>query len=456
MNQNIVLICLDSVRKDIFDEVATRTQELADVSFDNCRAASSWSPPSHASMISGLLPHEHGVTTHSRSFNSLPKKSVIFNDLQEYQTVGISGNVFAGPSFQFDKYFDKFFTLKPEKRFPKALYPSSNEYDKSIEDIAKYLLHSIRDPQTLKSLFNGITGFLGSVTNDSLSKIFDRGAKPGLRIAREELQAANTPSFIFMNLMETHIPYRPSRYLDDDFYDVPKDWSSDEKNTWELIQEEYDGQYWQRRNQLYRATVDYLGRQIFEFAQSVSEDTIVIITSDHGDNLGTDTDRGLANHKSSLTEGLLHVPLYIINAPDADQQTDEYFSHLALPKLILDCRSGQISDLTSDRAFAELGGLSSGQDPNERYEYFNRAIRCAYDKKEKFVWDSFGNCDKYYISSDKSNYQENSDALKSPPSWAVERFENDISTFKTNLIEEEDKIAIDDSTSQRLDDLGYL
>lgn len=457
MNNDIVLICLDSVRKDTFDEVATRTQKLSDVSFDNCRAASSWSPPSHASMISGLLPHEHRVTTHSRSFNSLSRESTIFDDLYEYRTIGISGNVFAGPSFQFDRYFDDFWELKCENRFPKALYPSGDKYDKSIRNSFRYIFDSIRNERTLKSVLNGITGFLGSVTDDSLSRIFDRGAKPGLRIAQEELQKDDTESFIFVNLMEGHIPYRPTRYLDTDFYaDVPKKWCSGKKSTWELIRQEYDEQYWNRRNQLYEATIDYLDRCISEFVESINSETIVIVTADHGDNLGTETDEGLANHKSSLSEGLLHVPLYIINAPDMDNQTGQYFSHLKLPELINGCKSGYIPDIKTDCTFAELGGLSSGQDPGKQYEYYNRAIRCGYDKSDKITWDSFGNCSKYHVEPDKLNHQKHISEVEHPPSWATDNFRKDILTFKNELNESQEKVTVDDSTSKRLEDLGYM
>jgi len=71
--RNVVLIVLDTVRKDYFDEYAYRLQDRSDVTFSNCRAASSWSVPSHASMITGELPHVHGIHTHDRYFDNLQK-----------------------------------------------------------------------------------------------------------------------------------------------------------------------------------------------------------------------------------------------------------------------------------------------------------------------------------------------------------------------------------------------
>lgn len=455
MDQNIVFICIDSVRKDVFNEVAVRTQKLADVSFDHCRAASSWSAPSHASMISGLLPSEHKVTTHSRSFDSLPRERTIFDDLQEYRTVGISANIYAGPTYGFDQYFDSFFTLNRGNRFPRARSPYSDEYDMSPSGMLSYFSDAIYDGRSVKSFLNGFVAFLDSITNIP-SWAFDEGAKPGLRIAQEELQSANKPLFIFMNLMEGHIPYRPGRYLDADLYDVPDGWSSDEKGVWELIHNEYDKQYWNRRDQLYRATVDYLDRCISEFIQSVGDETTVIVTADHGDNLGTETDEGLANHKSSLSEGLLHVPCYIINPPDISEQTGEHLSHLALPKLINGIRDGDIPDLKSDRVFAEHGGMSAGPDPESDYKYYDRAIRCAYDKNEKIIWDSLGDCTQYHLDPDTMNYQQYNTDLDQPPPWAAGYFSSDIKTFKSNIVEDGDEVDIDESTAQRLEELGYL
>lgn len=455
MNQNIVLICLDSVRKDVFDEIAKRTKKLADVSFDNCRAASSWTAPSHASMISGELPHEHKVTTYSQSFDSLSGGNTIFDDLDGYRTVGISGNIYAGPTCNFDEYFDSFFILNRATRFPRALSPSLGDYSISFSGISSYLLDAISNNSVIKSGTNGVISILNSRT-DIPSRMVDEGAKPGLRIAKEELQDANAPTFIFLNLMEGHIPYRPARYLDDNLYDVPNDWSSDEKGVWELFQEDYDEQYWNRRNQLYRATVEYLDRRVSQFVQSIGEETTVIVTADHGDNLGTKVDEGLANHKSSLSEGTLHVPFYIINPPDVDRQTEEYLSHLNLPDLIKGIQREHIPDLTRDQIPAELGGMSAGPDPPNDYDYYDRAIRCVYNKDKKIIWDSFGNCVKYQIDPDTMNHQQYIAEMDEPPSWAEGHFDVDITEFKSDIIKDTDEVDIDTSTAERLKELGYL
>lgn len=452
MGRNVVLVCLDSVRKDVFDDVAVRVQEAADVSIGGCRAASSWSTPSHASMVSGLLAHEHGVHTHSRSFASLPREQTVFDDLPGYRTVGVSSNVYAGPAHDFDRYFDEFFPLGRGIRFPEALDPYS--FDGSLDDFRAYASACLHSGKPMRSLCNGALELLDSVSN-RLAWLFDEGARPGLRVVRRVLASADEPTFAFVNLMEAHIPYRSAQYLDSDLYDCPRGWSSAERDVWELFSEKYDERYWDRRNGLYRASVDYLDRCLSAFLEELDGDTTVVVTADHGDNLGTETDECLANHKSSLSEGLLHVPLFLVDPPDMAEQTERYLSQLSLPDLIRGIRDGRVEDLSSNRAFAELGGMSAGPAPDADYKYYDRAIRCAYDGDEKVVWDSLGACTRYDIPG-KANVQRRSGSLDSPPSWATERFGRDISTFKTDAVEAETDVSVDPSTAARLRELGYL
>lgn len=63
--KNIALIALYAVKKDILDETAIQLKSTADVECDNTHALSSWLTPSHASMFTGKIPHQHG--SHSLS-----------------------------------------------------------------------------------------------------------------------------------------------------------------------------------------------------------------------------------------------------------------------------------------------------------------------------------------------------------------------------------------------------
>jgi arylsulfatase A-like enzyme len=93
---------------------------------------------------------------------------------------------------------------------------------------------------------------------------------------------------------------------------------------------------------LYARSISYmdawLGRVLKTLARrGILEDTLVIITADHGESFGED---GLIAHGFGLTEPLIHVPL-IMAGPGA-AATDRAFSLAELPGLI--ARAAGVSD----------------------------------------------------------------------------------------------------------------
>jgi hypothetical protein len=61
MIRSVALLCLDTVRKDYYDECSTRLRSRAETTLERCYAASGWSMPSHANIFAGELPYEHGI-----------------------------------------------------------------------------------------------------------------------------------------------------------------------------------------------------------------------------------------------------------------------------------------------------------------------------------------------------------------------------------------------------------
>jgi len=465
-SRNLVLICLDSVRKDFFDSVASHVLELAEVSFEQCRAASSWSAPSYASMISGSLPHQHGVHTHSQSFDSLPFNKTVFGALQDYRTVGISSNVYAGPDFGFNKYFDKFETIASHTPFPEAADPQAFQRSRDggvVRNYISFCVRALRNPHPLRSVTNGLAGLTRKASLAGyFPRVVDDGAKGGLRTIKRELASGEEPQFLFISFMEGHIPHQPAFYLDSKYYDCPWSWSSDERDVWDLcIDGGYKDQYWIRRNQLYRATIDYLDRVIYELVEFANEltdhETTIIVTADHGENLGNETDESLANHKSSLSEGLLHVPFYLINPPEGYRsQEDRYFSHLELPSLIEGLADGQTPAVFEERIPAEVIGLSPGPDPGSNFEHWDRMIRCGYCESMKSVWDSLGEVRQYDLDAQKFNWQRYRNGKNNVPEWAAELFDVPISEYKETARNTQEMTDLDDAIKDCLGGFGYL
>lgn len=101
--------------------------------------------------------------------------------------------------------------------------------------------------------------------------------------------------------------------------------------------------------------------------------------------------------------------------------------------------------------------MSPGPDPDDDYEYWNRAIRCVYEGTTKTVWDSMGTVEAFTIDPVRPCWQELRDESASVPSWATEFFTTDITAYKQEQqrrsVEARD---VDEFTRQRLQDLGYM
>jgi len=139
--RNVVLLVLDTVRKDVFDERASRLRKRPGVSFERAYAPSSWTVPSHASMFTGKLAHEHGVHAHDIDYTKIDLKDT-FLDALEHQTIGVSTNSFLSPQFGFDRLFDEFTSLQGNEELLPGGIDSAEFMDTTdAAGIARYLAY---------------------------------------------------------------------------------------------------------------------------------------------------------------------------------------------------------------------------------------------------------------------------------------------------------------------------
>ncbi len=453
MNRNIVFICLDTVRKDYFDNYMPRIQSLVDTTFSQCRAVSSWSPPSHASQFTGQLPHQHDVHTHRFTFDNISINDVFLSDIPIEQSVGFSANTYASTTLGFGKLFDQFHEYSYGSLFPDGLHinswQKSHDFDSSIEKYRQFVADCVTHQHTLKSAANALHPKLPLPSSLSSMNFTDDGAASISKDALRYSEDIDEPFFMFINFMDAHTPHRPHKHLDDDLYSVPKQWSTGG------IPEDHDEreEYLSNYRQLYRASIDYLDRIVSDFVSSVSErtstETTFIITSDHGENLGLESDRGLLGHGLSLSEGLLHTPLSLINPPENYPEIENrFFSQIYFPELIK-CISG--GEMYSDALFSSptvaerVGGRKSK----------DRMLRCYYDGNEKIVWDSDGMMERYDLDEDQASWERlQSKDTDSIPEYD-ELFEVGIKEYKSK-IEGIEEPEIDSDTEKRLKELGYM
>ena len=225
------------------------------------------------------------------------------------------------------------------------------------------------------------------------------------------------------------------------------------------------------------AAIDYLDRTVVEFVDEVQaatdRPTTFVVTADHGENLAFPADDYLVGHDSSLSEGLLHVPLYVVNPPEgyesvpgsetseggADDDTtlvSEYVSHLQLGDLLVGLAHEEVPDVTRERIPAELVGSSIAQPP-ENPEYWNRMLRCVYDGTEKVEWDSLGESSRIRLDPGRPCWQERVERGAEWQPLDETFFDEEISAYKRRAEGAEGEgVDVDEATADRRADLGYL
>jgi arylsulfatase A-like enzyme len=466
--RNVVLVCLDAVRKDFFDEYARRLRDRADVEYAQARAVSGWSVPSHASMFTGKLPHEHGIHTFNRNFSELKREETFLGDLPDYDALGASANVYASDAFGFDGLFDAYRSVSPDRRFPGGLDAERWGQGADETGLARYLAFlrsALAHDQPLSSVANGILVEIDDWLADvPFEKPLDDGANIVAREARSLISAASEPFVLFTNFMDVHGPLTPVRAYDSNLYEAPPSWSSGafdgravEHGNIDTIRDDIE-----HHRDLYAAATEYLDRVVTDLIDwiqtNTGQETTVVVTADHGENLGYEADRRLFAHRSGLTEGLLHVPLILINPPGETVQIDDYVSHLRLGELVTGLANGTVPDVSDNVIPAERIGFNIPVNPNATsLRDPDRAIRVAYQGKLKYQWDSLGNRRRYRLDPGLPSWQELG-------SEAVEIEEYETSLFNIPITEYRNRVetstedrtpAVDEDVAERLADLGY-
>ena len=253
--------------------------------FDRAYSSSSWTLPAHASLFTGTPPRVHGADQASLSVSEeLP---LLVEDLRAagYRTAGFSGNKWIGPATGLSRGFEHFEELATDIYVPHIERLSTDRAGQPAPSELHYVVSRVR-------------GWL------------------------EANVADERPLFLFVNLVEPHLPYLPdveslrpfdpdpdarweaiehfypkgnTRGVYDRHYDRKRHLSSDE---WADLRAMYEGAL---------RLADRLAERIVADVEAlVGPDTIVIVLSDHGENFG---DHGHFTHMFNLYDSNLRIAL---------------------------------------------------------------------------------------------------------------------------------------------------
>jgi arylsulfatase A-like enzyme len=323
---HILLVVIDALRADHLSSygysrpTSTAIDRLATegVVFENAMSTASYTLPSHASLVTGLYPADHGVdwnTSHGFARSRLPRLPLALQSLG-YRTGAFSGNTFYftrehgfGPGFL---HFEDFFHSVPDMFWRTAYGAIATRF--------------IRGRIGLKDLPG--------------RKLATHTARA---VERWALRDAERPYFAMINFMDVHDPYLPPQPFRSRFSGggspggllnftthVPASLTPAE------LQSEIDA---------YDGAIAYvddtLGRLVNTLkAASPARDLVVIVTSDHGEEFG---EHGGYLHARHLYRETIHVPL-IIWAPGrvaAGRRVSRPVTNAAVPATVMSLLGGQ-------------------------------------------------------------------------------------------------------------------
>lgn len=291
---NVLLLILDTVRADHLSlygyekRTAPHLGRLASrgVTFDHAFSTAPWTLTAHASLFTGLYPNEMSADWQAPLGDEAPTLAERLV-ARGYRTGGFVGNLIYATR---ETGLDRGFLRYEDHPVSVAMVVNSSWLSRWI--VARLLRWLGRD-QFL------VWKDARDVNRRFLAWLDGQGAGSG----------AGRPFFAFLNYMDAHAPYLPPDSLDGRFgprrtgramadLSERRDWSEEELRAERAA---YDG------------TIAYVDGEVGYLlaelrSRDALENTLVIVTSDHGEQLG---EHGLLDHGNSLYRPLLEVPLVV-------------------------------------------------------------------------------------------------------------------------------------------------
>lgn len=303
---NVVWVVLDTVRADrmgcygfdapttpFLDEWSTRATV-----FERCYSNAIWTIPSHTSMFTGLSVRQHGANAnHAWLDEQSPTVAEQFAEAG-YSTIAFSNNPWVAPDTNLVKGFNEFRAMD------------------RLHALTGVSLERLAERWGVTPLLPWLDGDYGAaLTNHSIARWLDSRSP------------ADPPFLMFINYMEAHLPYRvPRRYRRmfmtaeqvDRSYELR--WSVF-GNVVPALNDRYNhegGDFVSLADReilrlQYQAAIRYLDDRVRELMDLLDQagragDTLVVITSDHGEYLGT---HDMWSHCYQTYNDVAHVPLII-------------------------------------------------------------------------------------------------------------------------------------------------
>lgn len=460
---NIILLVMDNARADFLGCYGSKNNNSPNIDkvaaegvlFEQFYSNAEWTLPAHASMFTGLYPSSHTVIgTKGVSTPSLVKQ---FNTLGEYMqkagylTAAFSDNLFVSRTYGFAQGFSSF----------TEMFDTSPPYI-ILRAARKFFISSLftkyKPPTTDMILAMFKTWFFRSYTGSQ-------------------------PFFTFLNLMDCHLRWNPpppflnlaspkrlkraqelatvdtaSRYL---------------AGKVKITQEEFSD-----LKSLYAGELAYLDSRLgnlFSFLRKngVWDNTMLIITSDHGENIG---EHNLMFHCFSAHNTITHVPMVLHfpqHFPVAKRVTAKAETVDILPT-ILDAAKINIKGFVGNSlletargkkqkkaVFTEVYGKMNvyrwikERFPKEDWSMYAKNYKACYFGNYKYVVSSKG---EKSLTNQLKDFGESKNLINDMPK-AAEEGQRIIDAFKAKSVPKKhrsNKLSLTKQQKQILRSVGYV
>ncbi len=350
---NILLIVVDTLRADHLSaygysrDTSPNLSHIAEqgVMFDNAIASASWTVPSHASMLTGLYPHDHRTDKDDAILaDNWPTIGEVFLS-EGYRTAAFSANV-----NNFDRkhglargfaHFEDYWGANYTAIFTRVV----------LGWRIKFWMHHF-----------GVLPLFGRQHVEGIN-----------RRALTWIDREKRPFFVMLNYIDVHDPYLPPEPYRHAF--------TKEKNPGGVISVSFDQVQMPDARTLaaevaaYDGCIRYVDDHIENLLselkkRGVLDHTIVVITSDHGEAFG---EHNLVGHKISLYREAIHVPLIVWNPKTipAGRHVRRPVSLVDIPRTLISLADPAYHGSFPGRSLQELwagnGSESDWPDPSRNW-----------------------------------------------------------------------------------------
>ena len=497
---NIIVILIDTLRADHLScyGYQRRTSPCIDhiaehgLLYESAISPAAWTPPAHASLFTGTYPSRHGVDRSQLVLN--PELIPLPEALRRhgYRTFGISSNYWLSRETGFDRGFDVFMHSWQLVQTIGTNTPLQRQQRK--HDVGLDTLHETANrygpSHTCGNAVNALYERLTQTLRRSFHAFDDGAWRVNHQVQRwvADWKRTDQPFFAFLHYMEPHIRYVPPA----PYYALhlpagvdPERARKVNQDPWRYLtgRAEMSEEDFAILSGLYDGEISYVDSrigQLYALLQKAGllRNTLLIITSDHGENLG---EHQLMDHAFCVYDTLLRVPLVVCfpssECPPGERVTQQVQTVDLLPTILAmaGVRDEDLwsqvqglplfpTDLRGQNGRLAIAEYLEPQPPlqvlRNRYPGFDgsrydRTLRAVRASNYKYVWASDGSDELYDLSKDPAEEHNIISAEEGQAGHLRASLEEWLSSF-THAALGRESVELDTLTIKRLEDLGYL